>query len=77
MSKNISTTVIPNNNSNMYISTTSNDPYISFTIDDDFIKFFELILAALGQNITFKEFKNMSDIERNKLLRDLKLKTIL
>jgi hypothetical protein len=50
---------------------------LTASIDEDLIKFLELVLAALGQNITFDEFKNMSDSEKNQLLRDIKLKTIL
>jgi len=39
--------------------------------------FCELVLAALGYDITFEDFKNMSTKERNKIIRDIKLKTIL
>jgi len=50
---------------------------LTASIDDNLIKFLELVLAALGQDITFEEFKNMSDSEKNQLIRDIKLKTIL
>lgn len=50
---------------------------LTASIDENLIKFLELVLAALGQDITFEDFKNMSDSEKNQLLRDIKLKTIL
>jgi len=45
--------------------------------DEDFTDFFELVLAALGQDITYDDFKKMSKQERNQLIREIKLKTIL
>lgn len=39
--------------------------------------FCELVLAALGYDITFEDFKNMSTKERGQIIRDIKLKTIL
>ena len=50
---------------------------LTASIDENLIKFLELVLVALGHEITFEEFKNMSDGEKNQLLRDIKLKTIL
>jgi hypothetical protein len=45
--------------------------------NEDFTDFFELVLAALGQDITYDDFKKMSKQERNQLMREIKLKTIL
>ena len=39
--------------------------------------FFELVLAALGYDITYDDFKKMSKEQRNQIIRDIKLKTII
>lgn len=79
--------ITSNNISNWVYNTTSSGSHnisisspigpLTASIDDNLIKFLELVLVALGQDITFEEFKNMSDSEKNQLIRDIKLKTIL
>lgn len=49
----------------------------SISLSSDLTDFFELVLAALGYDITFEDFKKMSSSERNQLIRDIKLKTII
>ena len=49
----------------------------NISIDKDLTSFFEIVLAALGFDIKFEDFKKMSEVERNQLIRDIKLKTIL
>ena len=39
--------------------------------------FFELVLAALGYDITYESFTKLSKEERNQIIRDIKLKTII
>jgi hypothetical protein len=65
-----------------FVVNTSNDSLYnsgSYEIkwNEDFTDFFELVLAALGQDITYDDFKKMSKQERNQLMREIKLKTIL
>jgi hypothetical protein len=49
----------------------------TISIDKDLTSFFEIVLVALGFDIKFEDFKKMSELERNQLIRDIKLKTIL
>jgi hypothetical protein len=49
----------------------------TISIDKDLTSFFEIVLVALGFDIKFEDFKKMSESERNQLIRDIKLKTIL
>jgi len=49
----------------------------TISIDKDLTSFFEIVLVALGFDIKFEDFKKMSEAERNQLIRDIKLKTIL
>jgi hypothetical protein len=49
----------------------------SISVSSDMTDFFELVLAALGYDITYDDFKIMSKEQRNQLIRDIKLKTIL
>lgn len=44
---------------------------------DDLTNFMELVLAALGYDITFQEFVSMTESQKNQLIRDIKLKTII
>jgi len=67
----ISTTLVGNQNI-VY----SNSGF-SLSLNSDMTDFFELVLAALGYDITFENFKKMSSSERNQLIRDIKLKTII
>ncbi len=68
-----STTLV--GNQNLVYSSGNWDTTIS--INSDMTDFFELVLAALGYDITFKDFKDMSLEQRKQLIRDIKLKTIL
>lgn len=69
-----STTV---DNSNIVYSSGSGSWDNSISLSSDLTDFFELVLAALGYDITFEDFKKMSSSERNQLIRDIKLKTII
>jgi hypothetical protein len=74
ISTNISTT-LSNNQKIAYngISTQiSNNHNIN-----DLLDFFELVLIALGYEITYNDFVKMEKEERIKLIRDIKLKTII
>ena len=46
-------------------------------LNSDMIEFFELVLVAIGYDITYDEFTQMSKEERKSILRDIKLKRIL
>jgi hypothetical protein len=65
--------VVNTSNDSLYNSSGSYDT----RWNEDFTDFFELVLAALGQDITYDDFKKMSKQERNQLMREIKLKTIL
>lgn len=69
---NIDTTLV----GNAGIIYTSTVP-VSVELDPDFRDFLELVLAALGFDIKYEKFKQMSKEERNQLIRDIKIKTIL
>jgi len=77
----ISSTLVGNQNL-IYTSSGSNSYQgswsdVSLSLNSDLTDFFELVLAALGYDITFEDFKKMSLSERNQLIRDIKLKTII
>ena len=73
---NISTSITLVGNSNLVYN--SDSVNWNTCIDtSDMTDFFELVLAALGQDITYDDFKKMSKQERNQLIREIKLKTIL
>jgi hypothetical protein len=50
---------------------------LSFQQDQDTAEFCELVLAALGHEIKYDEFKYMSKQDRKALLRDVKISRIL
>ena len=76
LSNTISTTTLVGNHNLVYSGSTGNwDTTLS--IGGDMTDFFELVLAALGYDITYDDFKSMSKDQRNQLIRDIKLKTII
>lgn len=72
----ISTTLVGNQNI-VYSNSGSSWSDVSLSLNSDLTEFFELVLAALGYDITFEDFKKMSSSERNQIIRDIKLKTII
>lgn len=46
-------------------------------LNSNMIEFFELVLAAIGYDITYDEFTQMSKEERKAILRDIKIKRVL
>jgi hypothetical protein len=62
----ISSTLVGNQNL-IYTSSGSSWSDVSLSINSDLTDFFELVLAALGYDITFEDFKKMSLSERNLL----------
>jgi len=74
ISTNISTT-LSNNQKITYNGTSTQIPN-SHNIND-LLDFFELVLIALGYEITYNDFIKMEKEERIKLIRDIKLKTII
>ena len=73
MTNNVNTTLVNSNNSLIY--TTTGPSYIE--LGSDITDFLELTLAALGYDIKYNDFKKMTTQERNQLIRDIKIKTIL
>lgn len=49
----------------------------NISIDSDLLEFYELILVAMGIDMTYDKFKSLSKEERKSLIRDIKIKTIL
>jgi hypothetical protein len=49
----------------------------TINLNEQTTDFFELVLAALGYDITFESFTKLSKEERNQIIRDIKLKTII
>jgi len=49
----------------------------TISISNDMIEFFELVLVALGYDITYDEFSKMSPEERKSIIRDIKIKRVL
>lgn len=74
---NISTSTTLVGNSNLVYNSGSGNWNTSIDISSDMTDFFELVLAALGYDITYSDFKDMSVEQRKQLIRDIKLKTIL
>jgi len=76
----ISTTTLTGSQNLVYLSGSGNLAYTSDTtlsIGEDLTDFFELVLAALGYDITYDDFRSMSKEQRNQIIRDIKLKTII
>lgn len=46
-------------------------------LNSDLGDFCELVLMALGYDITFEDFKNMSKEERKSIIRDIKINRVL
>ena len=72
----ISTTTLVTNQ-NLVYSGNSGNWNATISIGGDMTDFFELVLAALGYDITYDDFRSMSKDQRNQLIRDIKLKTII
>lgn len=49
----------------------------STSINNDVTDFCEMVLSALGHDITYDDFCKMSSSERKALLRDIKIKRLL
>ena len=59
---------------NGYISPSGNNPWSN---SNNIKEFCEFVLIAIGCNLTYDQFCNMSSDERKSLLRDMKIKKIL
>lgn len=59
------------------IFSTPTGPISITDLYSDQMDFFELCLSALGYDIKFEDFKNLSKEQRKSLLRDIKLDRIL
>ncbi len=49
----------------------------TISMNSDMIDFFELVLVALGYDITYDEFSKMSGEEKKAIIRDIKIKRVL
>ena len=49
----------------------------TLSLNSDMIEFFELVLMALGYDITYDEFSKMSGDEKKAIIRDIKIKRVL
>lgn len=49
----------------------------TLSFSSDMIEFFELVLSAIGYDITYDEFSEMSPEERKSIIRDIKIKRVL
>ena len=58
-------------------STTCGSSGYTINLNERTTDFFELVLAALGYDITYESFTKLSKEERNQIIRDIKLKTII
>ena len=71
----ISTTTLVSNQNLVYSGSIGSTTTLWF--GEDLTEFFELVLSALGYDITYDDFKKMSKEQRNQIIRDIKLKTII
>lgn len=49
----------------------------TISVSNDMIDFFELVLVAIGYDITYDEFSKMSGEEKKAIIRDIKIKRVL
>lgn len=49
----------------------------AISVNSDMIEFFELVLTALGYDITYDEFSKMSKDEKKAIIRDIKINRVL
>ena len=54
-----------------------NTNYASTSGLDEMGEFLELVLLALGHNISYDDFKKMSKEEKIGIIRDIKIKSVL
>ena len=73
----ISSSTLVGNQNLIYTSSGSSWSDVSISLNSDMTDFFELVLAALGYDITYDDFKDMSKEQRTQLIRDIKLKRLL
>ncbi len=59
------------------ISVCNSSGSVNVSINNDLVQFQELILAALGIDVTYEQFCSMSNDERKSLIRDIKINRIL
>lgn len=50
---------------------------LNISMNSDLVQFQELILVALGIDVTFEQFCSMSIDERKSLIRDIKINRVL
>jgi len=50
---------------------------LNISMNSDLVQFQELILAALGIDVTYEQFCSMSIDERKSLIRDIKINRVL
>lgn len=50
---------------------------LNISMNSDLIQFQELILAALGVDVTYEQFCSMSISDRKSLIRDIKINRVL
>ena len=62
-------------NANSNISVSSGE--YNIILNEETTDFFDLVLAALGYDITYESFTKLTKEERNQIIRDIKLKTII
>jgi len=61
----------------IYANTNLSSGSLNISVSEELTDFFDLVLAALGHDITYDDFSKMTKSERNQIIRDIKLKTIL
>jgi hypothetical protein len=70
------TKVANGSGSNIITTTDAWTTQIGGGLTEDELEFFELVLAAMGVDITYEDFKKMSPSERKSLLREVKINMI-
>lgn len=74
---NLSTTGSITLSNSIYANTNLSSGSWNISLSEDLTDFFDLVLAALGHDITYDDFSKMTKSQRNQIIRDIKLKTIL
>jgi hypothetical protein len=74
---NLSTTGSITLSNSIYTNTNLSSGSLGVSLNEELTDFFDLVLAALGHDITYDDFSKMTKSERNQIIRDIKLKNIL
>jgi len=77
LNNNLYNTTITSNTGPCNVITYDGTPLVTYNSLLEMTEFFEFVLNILGIDLTYEDFKEMSESDKKTFLRDLKIKTVL